>query len=226
MNEETKSSILFYFFIFWTFCFLNGFFNPYLSKNLFFFSIMEIVFWILLPIFTVTYFIFYLKVFSFSDLGFHSKLFKKESYYFVIIFSLIFSFFVQKFYFITHSILSKFFTTNYFHNFEFQSTIPNNFETGILLTIYYSFTAGIVEEIYYRGILAQLFQIDNKFNINYILISSILFSVNHWEGGIINIIDTFLYGLLFSIFYNKIKNIWPLIIAHIITAIIAFYPNA
>ncbi|TGL19729.1 CPBP family intramembrane metalloprotease [Leptospira bourretii] len=225
MNEESKSSILFHFFIFWTFCFLNGFFNPALSKNLFLFYIVEIIFWVLLPIFTITYFIFFLNVFSFSDLGFHSKLFKRESYSFVIIFSLFFSFFVQKFYFITYSVLSKIFTTNYLQNFEFQSTIPNNFETGILLTIYYSFTAGFVEEIYYRGFLAQLFHIDHKFNVNYILISSTLFSMNHWEGGIINIIDTFLYGLLFSIFYNKFRNIWPLIIAHIITDIIAFYPK-
>lgn len=82
-----------------------------------------------------------------------------------------------------------------------------------------------MEEIYYRGILGKLFQVGSKLNLNYIFVSSMLFSLNHWEGGIINLIDTFLYGLLFSTFFNKFQNIWPLVIAHIITDIVAFYPN-
>ncbi|WP_084764929.1 CPBP family glutamic-type intramembrane protease [Leptospira terpstrae] len=41
----------------------------------------------------------------------------------------------------------------------------------------------------------------------------------------VNLIDTFLYGLTFSFFFNKYKNVWPLIIAHILTDVIAFYPN-
>ncbi|TGM06018.1 CPBP family intramembrane glutamic endopeptidase [Leptospira jelokensis] len=224
MNSESKSSITFCFLLFWTFCFLNGFFNPQLSKNTTLFVTVEIIFWVILPLFTLIHLTYNLKIFSFSDLGFNSKLFKSNSYFFVIIFSLIFAFFVQLIYFTTYSLLSSIFTTNYFKNFEIQSTIPKDFETGVAVSLYYALTAGFVEEIYYRAFIAKIFEINFTLNINYILISSTLFSLNHWEGGIINLIDTFLYGLLFSIFYNKFKNIWPLIIAHSITDIIAFFP--
>ena len=97
--------------------------------------------------------------------------------------------------------------------FSYHSVIPE----GILnlpVVIYLALTAAVVEEIIFRGIPYKLIfenkQIRNKKSV-YILITSFLFAVIHWESGYPNAISAFVFGLLAAWLYHVYKNLWPLI---------------
>lgn len=79
-----------------------------------------------------------------------------------------------------------------------------------------SWTAGITEEIIYRGFLifalAELFPSLSIWLI--LVISSILFGLAHTYQGLGNVIRTSLVGLFFTVLYIGLGSIIPLIILH------------
>lgn len=87
-----------------------------------------------------------------------------------------------------------------------------------------AFTAGICEELIFRGyILSRLTKIC-KSNAVVVIISAVLFSLAHYNyGTLVMLINPFWFGLISSIFYLKYKNIKALIIAHILIDLIAIY---
>jgi uncharacterized protein len=82
---------------------------------------------------------------------------------------------------------------------------------------YVALTAGVTEEIIYRGFLifalAYLFP---NFSIWLIIaLSSLLFGLAHtYQGFTLGVIRTTIFGLLFSILYIGLGSILPLIILH------------
>ncbi|NCQ69952.1 MAG: CPBP family intramembrane metalloprotease [Microcystis aeruginosa W13-16] len=224
MNQENKSTVIFSFLFFWTYCFLNGFFNPYLANYMVLFLITDILFWAIYPILNIYYLVFDKKIISFNDLGFKKSIFKRKSFLLIVFISFFVTIFLNNSYWNLRDILLQILPNNYFQSFDYQSIISKSGEKAIYLTFFFAFTAGFTEEIYYRSILRILIN-QGKFHIlKYVFISSILFSMNHWEGGIINIISTLFFGISCSVLYLIFGNIWPLIIGHIITDIIAFFP--
>ena len=97
VKENTLTLLIFL--IFWTFCFLNGFFNPELAKNLPLFYAVEILFWVIIPFISIYYITKIAKFFTFSELGFQLEIFKKRNYFILIIFSLVFGYLIQSVYF-------------------------------------------------------------------------------------------------------------------------------
>lgn len=82
---------------------------------------------------------------------------------------------------------------------------------------YVSLTAGITEEIIYRGFLIfALGYLFPNFSIWFIiLIASFLFGLAHTYQGFINgVVRTSVFGLLFSILYVGIGSIIPIIALH------------
>ncbi|WP_052342642.1 CPBP family intramembrane glutamic endopeptidase [Bacillus sp. EB01] len=79
-----------------------------------------------------------------------------------------------------------------------------------------SWTAGITEEIIYRGFLIFAFQqLFPQLGIWMVLIlSSILFGLAHTYQGISNVIRTSIIGLFFALLYISLDSIIPLIILH------------
>jgi membrane protease YdiL (CAAX protease family) len=80
-----------------------------------------------------------------------------------------------------------------------------------------SFTAGVTEEIIYRGFLifalAFLFPDFSIWLI--ILLSSVLFGLAHtYQGLITGVLRTTIFGIIFSILYLGLGSILPLIIFH------------
>lgn len=94
MKEEIESTLVFSFFIFWTFCFLNGFFNPYLVTNKTLFFVVEFVFWTIYPIANILYLSLYRNAFAFQEIGFKIRLFNKNNLFLLVGFSLIFTYLV------------------------------------------------------------------------------------------------------------------------------------
>ncbi|MCM3600978.1 CPBP family intramembrane metalloprotease [Robertmurraya korlensis] len=79
-----------------------------------------------------------------------------------------------------------------------------------------SWTAGITEEIIYRGFLIfALTQLFPSFSVWMVFIlSSLLFGLAHTYQGFLNVIKTSLFGLFFAILYMGLDSIVPLMILH------------
>lgn len=96
----------------------------------------------------------------------------------------------------------------------------------IPVIIYLSITAAIVEEIVFRGLPLFIFKkhTNNKyFNIVFVITTSVLFSSIHWESGAPDLAATFVFGVLAAILYLHYKNLIPLMFAHFVGDLVAFW---
>lgn len=107
-----------------------------------------------------------------------------------------------------------------------NGSYPGFAPTGILavgILLYRSVTAGFVEEIFFRGLLkvALIGSVANNRNVaNFLVISSILFGVAHWEQGVVATITLCVLGAFAGGLYLLCGSLWPLIVGHIITDIV------
>ncbi|MCP4490417.1 MAG: CPBP family intramembrane metalloprotease [Gammaproteobacteria bacterium] len=100
--------------------------------------------------------------------------------------------------------------------------IPEDRIGRLIVITYFSLTAGVVEELYFRGLLFRaLAGCKNHFLI-FIAISPVLFSLVHWESGLANVLSTYLFGLFFAGTYLVFQNIWPLVVGHTVTDLVWF----
>lgn len=84
-----------------------------------------------------------------------------------------------------------------------------------LLLIFTILTAGIVEELLFRGYLLSRLQLFFKNSHVPVIISAVVFGLFHiGYGTLLNVIGPMLLGVLFALYYNRYKNIVPVIIAH------------
>ena len=92
--------------------------------------------------------------------------------------------------------------------------------TGILraqpvLLLFTCITAGVTEEIIFRGYIQQRIELILKSPIAGIIISSVLFGLAHsLYGTIQQVAIPFAIGIIFSIYYFKYKNIYVLMVFH------------
>lgn len=97
----------------------------------------------------------------------------------------------------------------------FKDILPLSKEDKRVWT-YVSWTAGITEEIIYRGflifVLIELFPSFSMWPV--LILSSLLFGLAHTYQGFLNVIKTFLFGLFFAILYIGLDSIIPLMILH------------
>jgi membrane protease YdiL (CAAX protease family) len=85
-------------------------------------------------------------------------------------------------------------------------------------------TAGVVEELTFRGYLLPRMAILFKSPVIAIIVSSLLFGFLHFSyGTLFQVIGTFVIGLIFAIYYYKFRNITVLIITHFLWDTMAIY---
>ena len=99
------------------------------------------------------------------------------------------------------------------------NSISNNFPKFTKYLIYILISAGLGEEILFRGFLfRQLNIVLPKFKFKtaiIVFLSAILFSLPHFYQGLSGLIMTFIFGLTFGIIYVKSNsNLWVTIILH------------
>ena len=84
-----------------------------------------------------------------------------------------------------------------------------------VMIFFMAFTAGLTEELIFRGyLLTRLSQL-LKNNGAAIIVSSLLFAGLHYKyGSYQELVFTFLIGALFSVYYMEYRNIKVLIVAH------------
>lgn len=88
----------------------------------------------------------------------------------------------------------------------------------VAVAFYFAATAGIVEEIAFRGLPLLYFQrafakIPKGL---YILVSSTCFSLIHWTNGPPEVVATWVFGVAAAILYLKVRTLWPLIGGHVL----------
>lgn len=100
-------------------------------------------------------------------------------------------------------------------NFEFSAILPTTKKEAKLWN-YVSLTAGITEEIIYRGFLifAFAYLFPNLSIWIIVLLASLLFGLAHTYQGAKGVIRTTIIGVFFSILYISLDSILPLIVFH------------
>ena len=109
----------------------------------------------------------------------------------------------------------------------------NIFNNNRWLMVFTALTAGVVEELLFRGYLLSRLQF--IFNNKYlpVVISSLLFGLIHFGYGTVQnvVVPTFI-GFVFALYYNRYKNIKVLIISHflydlilVLTALHYYFPK-
>ena len=115
-------------------------------------------------------------------------------------------------------IIINVFLTKVFHvsaKGEKMNTILNLFRQNKWLLYFTVITAGVVEELIFRGYLMPRLQILFKTKFWAIFISSALFGLMHFTyGTILQVVGPFYIGLIFALFYEKYRSIRTLIIVH------------
>lgn len=88
--------------------------------------------------------------------------------------------------------------------------------TGHQAMIFFiALTAGVTEEVIFRGYLLTRLSQWFKNNVAAIIVSSLLFAALHYKyGNLRELIFTFLIGMIFSIYYIKYRNIKAIIVTH------------
>jgi membrane protease YdiL (CAAX protease family) len=109
--------------------------------------------------------------------------------------------------------------------FTYGSAVPAAWPLRWLTVAYFSLTAGIVEEIVFRGLpwawWAPLADTVAKRSI-WIAVTSITFGLVHWENGWPDVLTATVFGIAAAILYLRLRNLWPLIAAHVLADVIAF----
>lgn len=83
------------------------------------------------------------------------------------------------------------------------------------LLLFTCITAGVTEEIIFRGYLQQRIELIFKSPVAGIIISSVFFGLAHaFYGTIQQVAIPFAIGIIFSIYYFKYKNIYVLMVFH------------
>ncbi len=110
-------------------------------------------------------------------------------------------------------------------DFSYKDVVPK----GLLklpVVFYLAITAGLVEEIIFRGIPYKLIsesQVIKHKKFIYIFVTSIAFSTVHWTNGLYFLAPTFIFGLFAALLYLKLKNLWPLVGAHFLYDFYVFW---
>jgi membrane protease YdiL (CAAX protease family) len=90
--------------------------------------------------------------------------------------------------------------------------------SGVALSFYHGANAAFFEEIYFRGLLAYLlrFEKSKTRSLLYVVVSAIVFAMSHLDIDAATLVSLLYFGVVAALLYVKVRNIWPLIIAHLI----------
>lgn len=111
------------------------------------------------------------------------------------------------------------------YSFSFNEVVPQG-KWHIPVVLYLAFTAGFIEEVIFRGLFwAAISEIAfAKYGkLIYVVASSFVFAVIHWEQGLAGVLASFAFGLVAAIFYLQLRNLWPMITAHTLVDIYYFW---
>lgn len=97
--------------------------------------------------------------------------------------------------------------------------------TGKLIWVLMSFTAGMCEEVIFRGYLMTRLRLLFKAKSWFwpVIISSVAFAFPHLYQGTGNVIVIFMVGVLFAVTFIKTRSLWPCVLAHFFLDFLALF---
>jgi len=106
--------------------------------------------------------------------------------------------------------------------FVYESVVPGSQPGRLLAAAWFALTAGVVEELIYRGYCWQLCRDLAHPRAWFLLPGPLLFASVHWEAGLAAVFVAWAFGVMAAVLYLVLRNLWPLIVAHAVTDFIAF----
>jgi membrane protease YdiL (CAAX protease family) len=109
--------------------------------------------------------------------------------------------------------------------FTIDELVPVGGGSRWLVIAYLAVSAGLIEELFYRGILRELIAPEGGGVVRasgYVVVSSVLFGLSHFEGGTVSILASGLYGVVAALFALQVRNLLPLMVGHIVIDLIGF----
>lgn len=109
--------------------------------------------------------------------------------------------------------------------FSFGMAVPDG-KWHIPVVIYLAVSAGIVEEVIFRGLG---WKVISDLNLNrlkkplYVIATSLVFSAVHWEQGLAGAFSAFTFGAVAALLYLQLRNLWPMIAAHTLVDVYYFW---
>ena len=107
---------------------------------------------------------------------------------------------------------------------EISFLLPESL-TGKFFWVLMSFTAGMCEEVIFRGYLMTRLRLLFKSKSWFwpVIISSVAFAFPHSYQGVGNGIVIFFVGILFALTFIKTRSLWPCILAHFFLDFLALF---
>lgn len=118
-----------------------------------------------------------------------------------------------------------------FHSFDYidlgeaRQELTESPLLSIAARIVWSLHPAILEEVFLRGLLFNLvYSTDRRRKLlKFVLLSSILFGLGHASYGLTAIAYTSMIGAIFALCYCRIRNVWPIIMAHVTYNLTVFF---
>lgn len=90
------------------------------------------------------------------------------------------------------------------------------FKNSRFLLVFTCVTAGVVEELIFRGYLLPRIAVMSNSNHLAVWVSSLFFGLMHFKyGTVYNVVGPFVIGMVFGYYYLKFRNIKTIIFCHI-----------
>lgn len=107
--------------------------------------------------------------------------------------------------------------------FDYRQMIPPpGPRTGLLrllAVLYMALSAGLVEELLFRGLFRRMLPAGVAGAIAFVVLSPPMFALVHWEGGPTKLLYCYLWGISTCLMYLGTRNLWPLIVGHMLVDI-------
>ncbi|WP_309398935.1 CPBP family intramembrane glutamic endopeptidase [Cerasicoccus maritimus] len=202
--------------------YLNGFYNPILQHTQWAFWAADIAIWIILPAALFTWGRRH-DLYRWPEIGFNQQVGfggPRWAFPILLVIATPILFYLEKMSFTIAMDLAP----PKPQEFSFGNEVQRQPSALVRLVklIYFAFTAGFVEEIYMRGMMRRLFREDGAGPALFIILSTLIFTFAHWENGAYGLTIAFMWGLMAAVFYEITRNLWPLILAHILVDLVAF----
>ena len=109
--------------------------------------------------------------------------------------------------------------------FGYGVALPDDRILRAIVAVFFSITAGVVEEIFFRGLLRQAVAalLGQRAVKTYIVFSALIFGLAHWEQGSAGLVAATSFGLCAAWLYLKLGDLRPLIVAHTIIDLYIFW---
>jgi hypothetical protein len=109
--------------------------------------------------------------------------------------------------------------------FSYEQVIPSGWLRAPSV-LYLAVTAGVTESMVYIGlpwlVWERLFG-PGKRRALFVCLSSAIFASVHWESGLHNVVAALIFGLVACGLYLKLRDLWPILGAHIVVDLVGFW---